>query len=159
MKKSTILFLIVVYIASFFIVGLIGISIRAHYSVDYVTEILIEKMDNQPTLTLKEGEEGYRREEIVNPDDPEHARYNNYYGYDVDYVKDLVLQFKITVKPDSSTYSSFTVTPKTSENIGKVVVNEDSTIYVYVYKRKNISFDVVSNDGNNVTASVEIDAW
>ena len=155
MKKSTILFLIVVYIAAFFVVGLIGISLRSHYEINYVTEILVEKMDNQPNLELAKSE----REEIVSKDDPDHARYNNSYVYDVDYVKDLVLKFKVTVKPDNSTYSTFTIDNLPKETIAKVEKNEDSTIYVHVYKALTFSFQITSTDGNNLISKVQINAW
>lgn len=155
MKKSTILFLLVVYIAAFFIVGLVGISLRSHYEINYVTEILVEKMDNQPNLELSKHE----REEISSKDDPDHARFNNSYVYDVDYVSGLVLKFKINVKPDNSTYSAFSVDNLPKETIAKIDKNEDSTVFVRVFKPLTFSFQITSSDGNNLTSKVQINAW
>lgn len=158
MKKSTILFLVVIYIAAFFVVGLIGISIRSHYQMNYVSEITVEKMSNNSSLVLNESD-GYIREEIVNEDDPDHARYNNNYHFDVDFEPNLVLQFKVVVKPDDSTYSDFVVSSSSKETIGKVEKNDDSTVYVYIYKAKDFNFQIVSTDGNKVTTKVAISAW
>ena len=155
MKKSTILLLIVVYIAAFFIVGLIGISLRSHYEINYVSEIIVEKMEGQPNLELNRLE----REEIVSKDDPDHARYNNSYVCDVDYVKDLVLKFKVSVKPDNSTYSTFSIDNLPKESIATIVKNVDSTVFVYVHKPLTFSFEFTSADGNNLVSKVQVNAW
>lgn len=158
MKKSTILFLVVIYIAAFFVVGLIGISIRSHYQMNYVSEITVEKMGNNSTLVLRD-DDGFKQEEIVSVDDPDHARYNNFYHYNVDFEPNMVLQFKVVVKPDDSTYSDFDIFAKSKETVGKVEKNDDSTIYVYIYKARDFVFDIVSTDGNKVTSEVKISAW
>ena len=85
MKKSTILLLVVVYILSFFIVGLLGHSIRNYDPVVEPTSIEIVDTDNKMEMYQKRGVFDY---------------YFIYRGY----TEGTEVRLKAVVKPDNSSY-------------------------------------------------------
>lgn len=153
MKKSTILLLIVIYIAAFFIVGLVGISIRSNYKVSYVSEILLTTLEGQK---IEEMEPGHIRKEIKNPEDPDHIRYENQYNYQTDYEDNIIVKFKVQVKPDNTTYSTFETIYQESD-LYKVTVNTDNTVYIAVYSPyTNIDVTFQSSDGNRLQTNLRL---
>lgn len=93
MKKSTILLLVVVYILSFFVIGLLGNSVRSYDPVYEPESIELSEIDGKLTLT--------------NPDGP----FTDADGYTWDYwyvyhkyVNGSVVRINASVKPDNSTY-------------------------------------------------------
>ena len=93
MKKSTILLLVVVYILSFFIIGLLGNSIRSYNPTIDVTSIELVEPDNKTT----------RKEDVKdtegNPIADYYFIYRNYSSLDK-------VRIKAIVKPDNSTYNT-----------------------------------------------------
>ena len=89
MKKSTILLLVVVYVLSFFIIGLLGNSVRSYDPV-YEPEA-IELVDVEEKMTLK------------NDITKDGELYNYWYVYR-GYTMGSVVRIKANVKPDNSTY-------------------------------------------------------
>ena len=156
MKKSTILILVVVYVIAFFIVGLMGMQLRAHYEVNYVNEIRITPFEESglveraPVTTEKYGKE----------DDPEHLRIVHEYSYKVKYTSGLVLKFNVEVIPDNSTYRDFKFSyPENSPCT--FTKNEDSTIFVTEIKKygsfkTELQFTVEDNHMNGVKSTVKV---
>lgn len=85
MKKSTILLLVVVYILSFFIVGLLGHSIRNYDPTVEPESIEIIDTDNKMKMYQKRGV------------------YDYYFVYN-GYTADTEIRLKAVVKPDNSSY-------------------------------------------------------
>ncbi len=153
MKKSTILVLLLIYIVSFFVVGLIGVSIRSNYQVSYVSEILITPLEGQ---VINEMEPGHTTKEISNPEDPDHIRYEHSYNYETDYEPNLIVKFKVQVKPDNTTYNTFeTIYSKSSLYL--ITVNEDNTVFIAVYDSyTNIELTFQSSDGNRLQTTLRL---
>ena len=82
MKKSTILLLVVVYILSFFLVGLLGHSLRNYNPTYYPEQILLEATDDK--TTTHQDVEGY-----------------DYYFTHRKYVPGSSIRIKAVVKPDN----------------------------------------------------------
>lgn len=94
MKKSTILLLAVVYIISFFIIGLLGHSIKTYNPEIYPESIEVIDPDNRTTVSKdiydsKTGELQY-----------------HYYFVLTNYRNGDSVRIKATVKPDKCTYSN-----------------------------------------------------
>ena len=93
MKKSTILLLVVVYILSFFIIGLLGNSVRSYDPVYEPESIELVDPDGKTDLTRDVEKDG----EIID-------YWFVYHGY----VAGSVVRIKASVKPDNSTYPNVT---------------------------------------------------
>lgn len=154
MKKSTIFLVILVYIVAFFAVGLFGIAIRSNYEMNYVNEILVEMMDEQPTLVEKSHE---RVEKTQNITDDAYRRYENSYSYTIDYEQGVVAKFRVKVLPTNSTYSNFSIIYEDSETIKYEKVDE-TLVYVTFLKKRTASFTLESSDGNKTQTKVSIRA-
>lgn len=154
MKKSTIFLVILVYIVAFFAVGLFGIAIRSNYEMNYVSEILVETVDDQPTLVEKSH---VRTEKTQNIVDDEYRRYENTYNYTVDYVQGVVVKLRVKVLPTNSTYSDFSIIYENTESIKYEKVDE-TLVYVTFFKKRTASFALESSDGNKTQTNVQIRA-
>ena len=157
MKKSTILMLVVIYIVAFFVVGLLGVSIRSHYQVNYVEELLVKPLEETQEILQEDVENGgHSVEEIKNEEDVDHIRYNRKYTYRTVYQADLVLKFKIQVMPENSTYNKFETEYTEKPNIFTVDVNDDSTVYIHVKKKGVINIKFLSTDANRTESDLYI---
>lgn len=93
MKKSTILLLVVVYILSFFLIGLLGHSLRTYNDPEvYPESIELLDPDNKTELTL----------DVKDPDTGE-LLYNYYFLFR-NYEPSMSVRIKAVVKPDNCTY-------------------------------------------------------
>lgn len=129
MKKSTILLLVVVYILSFFVIGLLGASIKNYDPEIYPESVELVEPDGRTTLT-------------INPTDPDTGEklYDYYFVYR-NYSSGGV-RIRAIVKPDNTTYpdviftkdeknTNFTIEDsKTNKNIEKnyVLITPDQEL-------------------------------
>ena len=93
MKKSTVLLLVVVYIISFFIIGLLGNSVRSYDPVYEPESIELVEPDGKTFLSNDDGQP-------ITVDDKDYHYWFVYQGY----VTGSVVRIKANVKPDNSTY-------------------------------------------------------
>ena len=128
MKKSTILLLVVVYILSFFVIGLLGSSIKAYDPEIYPESIEVIDSDNKTTVSKdvrdrKTGQLLY-----------------NYYFVLTNYKNGDSVRLKSIVKPDKCTYSkvnyikesgdttfnldTITTNPNIEQNFALITLNE-----------------------------------
>ena len=89
MKKSTILLLVIVYIASFFVIGLLGASIKNYNPVYEPESIELSDPDNKAEC----------HRDVVNGDEK-----FDYYFVFWGYTEGASLRIKAAVKPDNSSY-------------------------------------------------------
>ena len=89
MKKSTIIILVVVYIVSFFLVGLLGQAIRAYDPVVYPESIVLVEPDGVATehRDVTYGDKKFDYYYVVNP-----------------YQMGMSVRIKATVKPDNTSF-------------------------------------------------------
>lgn len=151
MKKSTILLVLVVYIISFFIVGLLGISIKSNYEMNYVNEILVTPMEEQIGLV----EVSHERVELTQNVDEEYRRFENSYTYSIDYQKGLVVKLRVKVVPDNSTYTKFDLVTEPSDYIS-FEIKDETLVYITFNKRRAANFTLESTDGNKTPTNVSV---
>lgn len=87
MKKSTILALVIVYIVSFLVVGLLGIAIRGYDPIIYVDDIVVSDPDNGAYMKKGDPGEGY-----------------DYWYKSIIHEDHVSLRIKATVLPENTTY-------------------------------------------------------
>ena len=156
MKKSTILILVVVYVLAFFVVGLMGMQIRAHYQVNYVNEIKVTPFEESGLVESSP----VQTETFGSQDDPEHLRIVHEYNYKVKYVEGLIIKFHIEIVPDNSTLKEFKLSyPENSPCV--FTHNEDSTVFVsdivkYGSFKTEFLFTVEDNHMNGVKSTVKV---
>lgn len=112
MKKSTILLLVVVYIVSFFVIGLLGHSIRNYDPEIYPESIEIIDPDNRTTVS----------KDTTDPDTGE-LLYNYYFVYK-NYKSGDSVRIKANIKPDNCTYPDVKFTKDASDTSFKIETNE-----------------------------------
>ena len=115
MKKSTILLLVVVYIVSFFIIGLLGHSVKNYDPKVYPENIEVVELDGKTTLTR----------DVLDPDTGEKA-YDYYFLYK-NYKSGDSVRIKAFVKPDNCTYPnvSFTKDQEDTSFVIKTIKDDD----------------------------------
>lgn len=114
MKKSTILLLVVVYVISFFLIGLLGHSIKNYNPEIYPESIEVIDPDNKTTMSKdvrdrKTGELQY-----------------DYYFVLTNYRNGDSVRIKATIKPDKCTYPNVAFTKdasNTSFNLETITTN------------------------------------
>ena len=99
MKKSTILALVIVYIVSFLVVGLLGIAIRGYDPIIYVDDIAISDPDNGAYMKKGTPSEGY-----------------DYWYTSVVHDDHVSLRIKATVLPENTTYPNIDFEVETNRN-------------------------------------------
>lgn len=115
MKKSTILLLVVVYIVSFFIIGLLGQAIRGYNEQIYPTSIVLEDPDNKTIVTTDVKDESTG--ELL-------FDYNFVYR---NYTNGANFRIKATVKPENSTWPNVSFT-KDGDNLSfDIQTHEDNS--------------------------------
>ena len=112
MKKSTILLLVLVYIVSFFVIGLLGHSIRNYDPEIYPESIEIIDPDNRTTVS----------KDTTDPDTGE-LLYNYYFVYK-NYKSWDSVRIKANIKPDNCTYPDVKFTKDISDTSFKIETNE-----------------------------------
>ena len=112
MKKSTILLLVLVYIVSFFVIGLLGHSIRNYDPEIYPESIEIIDPDNRTTVS----------KDTTDPDTGE-LLYNYYFVYK-NYKSGDSVRIKANIKPDNCTYPDVKFTKDISDTSFKIETNE-----------------------------------
>lgn len=112
MKKSTILLLVLVYIVSFFVIGLLGHSIRNYDPEVYPESIEIIDPDNRTEMS----------KDTVDPDTGE-LLYNYYFVYK-NYKSGDSVRIKANIKPDNTTYPDVKFTKDESDTSFKIETNE-----------------------------------
>ena len=112
MKKSTILLLVLVYIVSFFVIGLLGHSIRNYDPEIYPESIEIIDPDNRTTVS----------KDTTDPDTGE-LLYNYYFVYK-NYKSGDSVRIKANIKPDNCTYPDVKFTKDISDTSFKMETNE-----------------------------------
>lgn len=103
MKKSTILLLVVVYIVSFFVIGLLGQAIRGYNEQVYPTSIVLEDPDKKTEMTT----------DIIDEDTGEKLFDYNFVYHN--YTAGTIFKIKATVQPDNCTWPNVSFT-KDGEN-------------------------------------------
>lgn len=161
MKKSTILMLVVVYIVAFFIVGLMGMQLRSHYSVTYLNEIQLVPFEESgvveevPVTTIKHGSE----------DDPSHLRVEHEYYFKVQYHADIVLRFNVVMVPNETTDNNYLLyVPETNPaTITKDEVDKSLTITNISKPGKvydiGVEFTLTDTKQNGVKSHVHINVY
>ena len=91
MKKSTIIVLIVVYIVSFFLIGLLGQAVRAYNPIVYPESIELYEPDGIATL----------QRDVKDPEHKDEILYNYYYLVR-HYQEGMSITIKAEVKPDNT---------------------------------------------------------
>lgn len=153
MKKSTILVILAVYLIAFFVVGLLGISIRSNYVVNYVNEIQVTAVEDQPYLTLTNHEREEKKE--LKEED---TKYYNTYTYRVAYEKNIIAKFKVRLLPDNTSFTKFNIYYTESSRY-TVEVHDNEFVYVTFLKGKtNALITLESIDGNKTYSTIDITA-
>lgn len=156
MKKSTILLLVVVYVIAFFLVGLLGMQLRSHYSVSYLNEIKVVPWE-ETNLTLVTSNE----EKFGDETDEKHVRIVHDDTYKVKYVDGLVLKFNVVLVPANTSIDDYKLSFEESTAYNIVKNDVDKTIFVDEIKKVgrfgvNIQFTVEDNHMNGVKSTVTV---
>lgn len=99
MKKSTILALVIVYIVSFLVVGLLGIAIRGYDPIIYVNDIEVSDPDNGAYMKKGNPTEGY-----------------DYWYTSVIHEDHISLRIKAKVMPENTTYPNLDFEVEMNDN-------------------------------------------
>ncbi len=160
MKKSTILMLVVIYIAAFFIVGLLGIQLRTHYHVDYLNEILITPFEESHLVETKHPEHVLINEGQEISEDK--YRYTNSYEFKTttNYSADMVLKFRVNLVPDNTTFSDYKLQEGDAKGMYKIEKGGDGTIFikdiVVIGKRTAVNFTVEDLQNHGIKTDVTV---
>lgn len=136
MKKSTIFLILLVYVASFIIVGLFGIQVRAHNEIVYVDSISLSPVNSEAFVN-------YRYDEAEKK-----------YKFIAYYEDDLVIQLKANVSPANATNGAVKVSYDSV--IADIEVSESVFITINVKDGGAIDFSVVSTDGLDLTVNATL---
>jgi len=112
MKKSTILLLVVVYIVSFFVIGLLGHSIRNYNPEIYPESIEVMDPDNKTTMSRD-----------VKDETTGELLYHYYFVYR-NYKYGDSVRIKAIVKPDKCTYPNVDFLKENSDTSFKIETHE-----------------------------------
>lgn len=136
MKKSTIFLILLVYIASFVIVGLFGIQVRAHNEIVYVENISLTPINQEALVNYKYDET------------------NKKYTFIAYYEDGLVIQLKANVTPANATNSAVKVSY--DSEIAEITVVDSVFININVKEDGALDFSVVSTDGLDLTINATL---
>ena len=140
MKKSTILFVALVYIISFLVVGLFGIAVKGYHEVIYVDDIKIVVPEQGVTITDKTD---YEAETIE-------------YSFATKYKAGLIVQLKAEVLPAETSFPEISVVYDMEQSAYTVDVVDGYYIHVAFNKKASCRFAVQSTDGNKYQVPVKI---
>ena len=150
MKKSTILVVALVYIISFIVVGLFGLSMRAVDKIIYVDEIKI----SCPQMKEQGVEDNTNYDQVISEENPYFT-----YRYRVGFKEGgTTVQLKAEVTPSNATYPNI----KTSDVSGQTIFTVDIENIYYINIKFNepgtAKFFVESTDGSNYRVAIQIRA-
>ena len=118
MKKSTILILVIVYIVSFFLIGLLGQAVRAYDPVVYPSSIVLSEVDNIAEV----------KRDIPDSDKPGEILYD-YYFIVHEYKDNMSVTIKATVKPDNTNFPNVNyIKDETNTTFNLKTKADDATI-------------------------------
>lgn len=140
MKKSTVLLVALIYVISFLIVGIFGISVRGYHNNVYVESIKITDPDNGAAgLVVKE------------PD----LETEDYYFF-VRYKTDLTVRVEARVLPDNTTFPEVNYSWDLEQ--GVFTLEKVDKIYAVVHfnKKGSARFVAESTDGEKVQSRILI---
>lgn len=159
MKKSTILMLIVIYIVAFFVVGLMGIKLRNHYSVSYLNQIQIEAFEESKvekvkyeTVQINEGQEI----------SDEKKRIQSTYEFKTTtaHTADMVLKFRVVLIPENTTFSDYKLNVPDTKNMYSVKKGGDGTIFVeniqVIGRRTPVKFSLEDLQNHGIKTDVTV---
>ena len=105
MKKTTIIVLAIVYIASFFLVGLLGQAVRGYDPVVYPESIVLKEPDGKAQLVEADGYDYYY---VVKP-----------------YKEGMSISLKAEVKPDNTSFTDVSYIRDESNNSFHLLTKND----------------------------------
>lgn len=120
MKKSTILLLVIVYIVSFFVIGLLGQSIKNYNPVIDPESVLVVDPDNKTEASTN-----------IYDEDTGKLLYHYYFVYH-NYKKGDSVRIKATVKPDNCSYPD-------------VIIYKDKTDETFSIETKETNSNIEQN--------------
>jgi len=154
MKKSTILLLVLVYLASFLIVGIFGISVKSYDPTYNVEKVNIEVAANQvegvsPEVTkFKSVENEDRHYTCV-------VRYN-YVERSLDGKINCVVRLKASVYPTNATVKTLRLQTAEYSDVAEVI-QEDNVYFNISFKIKDAyTFDIYATDGYQAYTTVKL---
>ena len=147
MKKSTILVVALVYIVSFLIVGLFGMSIRALEKDVYVEKINITCL-----------EQGINIEDLT--DYNQEPDFDNpfLYKFRTDFNEGLTVQLKAEVLPIETTYKNIILSYSQEQTVFSAEIVDVYYINVHFNEKGTSRLSVKSTDGKDYTVSIQIRA-
>ena len=148
MKKSTILVVALVYIVSFLIVGLFGMSIRASEKDVYVENIKITCP-----------EQGIKINDLTDYEQEPTFENPFLYKFNTDFVEGgLTVQFKAEVLPLETTFKNVVVSYDRNQTIFTIEMVDIYYINVHFNGKGTSRFSVKSTDGKDYTVNVQLRA-
>ena len=147
MKKSTLIIIMIIYIASIVVINFFGLSVKVYNEVINVTSIeCFNETDDQATVRL----DRYDNKEIVIKYDQLHT------GVDEDEVEYKIYQLQIRVLPDNATYKSFRLAGEHKNvKFAKDGNGRDTGILMF-YGKAVMDISIISTDGQNITTKLSI---
>ena len=136
MKKSTIFLILLVYIASFIIVGLFGIQVRAHNEIIYVENISLTAVNQEALVNSRYDEEEKK------------------YKFIAYYEEGLVIQLKANVTPANATNNA--VKASYDSEIAEITIVDSVFININVKDSGALEFSIVSTDGLDLTVNATL---
>lgn len=154
MKKSTIFLLVLVYIASFLIVGLFGISVKSYDSIQYIESILIEIPTTQvenvtPTIGKEVKDDNIDRHMIYT------IRFN-YIEKDLDGKINTVVRLKASPYPSNSTTTGLRLQVPEESSVASVTQEDNFYFNVSFFEEEAYSFDIYATDGYGAYTTVKL---
>ncbi len=141
MKKSTILFVALIYIVSFLIVGFFGIRGRAYFENIYVDHITLTIATGQ-SITIKEQTD---HEEF---DDKGYVRlYRFATRFEKTEEDGMKVLFKADVYPENATYKEVKPVYDSEQSVYSVSVNNLNYITLTFLEKGTANFKIESTDG------------
>ncbi len=145
MKKSTILLVVLVYIVSFLVVGLFGISIKGYNKDIYVDEIKI-------VVPTQEG--------IDIQDVTDYTKTKKDYKFIVTYKEDMIVQLKAEVYPTNTTFPNINVVYDEEQTAFAVDIVDQFYLNITFQGAGTVAkFSVESTDGQKYQVPVTVAAF
>lgn len=156
MKKSTIFLLVLVYVASFLIVGIFGISVKSYDSTYYVEKVNVEVAATQ----VVEGVDPKVIRTVQEEDNIRHYRTVVMFNYVEKTEEDsagTVVRLKASVHPTNATDPGLRFEANEISDVA-TVTQEDNKIYFNIaFKQKgSFKFDICATDGYGAITTVQL---
>ena len=154
MKKSTIFLLVIVYIASFLIVGIFGISVKSYDSTYYVEKVNIELPESQvegvnPIISKFEADATIKRHNTCV------IRFNYFEKEDENDIG-CVVRIKAAVYPTNATTTELRLQAPEVSDVAEIT-QEDNVYFNVSFKVKaSYKFNIYSTDGYGAYTTVQL---